>query len=144
MVRMGTGEARYRAIFENSPDGIILFDNRDFTIRELNAAFSTLLNYTPGELRGRFFTSLLSDQIEKKRFLSLIGQEPEITGFKTFLETKEGNDCELDLSWNAVDDRTIVCTAAGIGQRKVPKGRLTMTLYTTNTSPKTCPLAFSS
>jgi len=119
MVRMGTGEAWYRAVFENSPNGIILFDKKDFTIRELNAAFSTLLNYPPGELRGKFFTSLLSNQRERKRFLALIGQNPEITGFKTLLETKEGNNLEVDLSWNAVNDMTMVCTATGKSRRKI-------------------------
>jgi PAS domain S-box-containing protein len=116
---MRTGEAYYRAIFENSPTGIILFDKRDFTIRELNAAFSTILNYTPGELRGRFFTSLLYNQKEKKGFSLLIEQKPELTGFKTLLETKEGNDCEVNLSWNTVDDMTVVCTAAEFSRRKL-------------------------
>ena len=119
MVRMETGKAWYRAIFENSPHGIILFDKRDFTIREINAAFSNLLNYPPRELCGRFFISLLSDQKEKKRFLKLIGQDPEFPRFKTLLETKEGNDCEVELSWNALDDITVVCTATSTGRRKI-------------------------
>ncbi len=119
MVRMGAGDGWYRAIFENSPHGIILFDKRDFTIRETNAAFSTLLNYPPGELHGRYFTSLFSDRKEKQRFLKLIGQEPEIPHIKTLLATKEGNDCDVDLSWNTLNDMIVVCTATDISRHKI-------------------------
>jgi PAS domain S-box-containing protein len=120
MVRMRTGEAWYRAMFENSPHGIIFFDKTDFTIREINTAFSNLLHYRPEELRGKIFTSLLTDHEEKKRFLNQIGQGPEITGLETFFETKDGHDCEVDLFWNTVDDTTVVCTAV-ISPRKISR-----------------------
>ena len=106
-----SGEGWYRAMFENSHHGIILFDKTNFTIRESNAAFSRLLHYDPEDLRGRVFTSLLFDHEEKKKFLTQVGQSPDLTGFETWLETKEGNDCRVDLSWNPIDDTTFCCTA---------------------------------
>jgi two-component system sensor histidine kinase/response regulator len=88
-----TDEAWYRAIFENSPQGIIFFDTSDFTIREINAAFSDLLHYKPEELRGRDFTSLFIDEEEKRRFISGIGRGQKITGFATQFGSKDGSGC---------------------------------------------------
>jgi len=114
-----TADAWYRAIFENSSHGIIFFDTSDFTIREINTAFSDFLHYKPEELRGRVFTSLFLDEEEKKRFISGIGQGQKITGFATRFETKDGSGCRLDLFWRAVDDTTTGCTATAINPRNV-------------------------
>jgi PAS domain S-box-containing protein len=113
-VKNRSGEGWYRAMFENSHRGIIFFDKTNFTIRESNTAFSHLLNYNPEDLRGRIFTSLLFDHEEKKKFLTQVGQCPDGTGFETRLETKEGDDCRVDLSWNPVDDTTFCCTAIAV------------------------------
>jgi PAS domain S-box-containing protein len=109
------GEGWYHAMFETSPHGIILFDRTDFTIREINAAFLSLLHYNAEDLRARVFTSLLAGHEDKRRFLTQIGRSPEITGFEARLETKEGNDCRVDLSWNPVDDTTFCCMAISRG-----------------------------
>jgi PAS domain S-box-containing protein len=116
--KIRSGEAWYRAMFENSHHGIILFDKTGFTICETNAAFSNLLHYKPEELAGLVFSSLFIDPEERTRFLTRIGQSPEITGFETRLKTKEGKECRLELSWNAVDTTTISCTAIIINPRK--------------------------
>ena len=109
--KIHTGETWYRAMFENSHQGIILFDKSDFTIKEMNNAFSTLLHYKPEELGGLVFTSLFTNTEETTRFLTCIGQSPETSSFETRLKTKEGNECQVELSWNAVDTMTIGCTA---------------------------------
>jgi len=114
-----TADAWYHAIFENSSHGIIFFDTSDFTIRDINTAFSDLLHYKPEELRGRVFTSLFLDEEEKKRFISGIGQGQKITGFATRFETKDGSGCRLDLFWKAVDDTTTGCTATVIDPSNV-------------------------
>jgi len=114
-----TDEAWYRAIFENSPQGIIFFDTSDFTIREINTAFSDLLHYKPEELCGRDFTSLFIDKEEKRRFISRICQGQKISGFATRFETKDGSGCRLDLFWKAVDDTTTGCTATVIDPSNV-------------------------
>jgi PAS domain S-box-containing protein len=114
-----TAYAWYRAIFENSPHGIIFFDTSDFTIRETNTTFSDLLHYKPEELRGRVFTSLFLDEEEKKQFISGIGRGQIITRYSTRFETKDGSGCRLDLFWKAVDDTTTGCTATTSDIRNV-------------------------
>ncbi len=116
--KIRTGESRYRAMFENSHHGIILFDRTGFTIRETNAAFSKLLHYKPEELVGLVFTSLFINDEEKTRFLNRIGHSPEITRFETRFKTKEGDECRVELSSNAVDATTISCSAITINPRK--------------------------
>ena len=109
--KIRNGESWYRAMFENSHHGIILFNKEGFTIRDTNAAISNLLHYKPEELIGQVFTSLFINHEEKTRFLTRIGKSPEITDFETWLKTKEGGECRVELSWNAVDTTTISCTA---------------------------------
>lgn len=111
--RNGTGW--YRSMFENSHQGIILFDSADLTIQECNTAFSSLLHYRPEELCGRSFTSLLSDNEEKERFLTRVGQDQELTGFGARLLTKEGNSCEVYLFGNLMNKMTFCCMAISAG-----------------------------
>jgi len=119
--RKRTGEARYRTMFQNSHHGIIFFDKPDFIIQQINDAFSSLLHYQPEELNEKKFTSLFYNEEEKSRFLTLIGQRSEASGFETRFETKEGNECWADLSWNALDDTTYSCMAININFRKIPE-----------------------
>jgi PAS domain S-box-containing protein len=119
MDRKRTAEAWYRAFFENSLLGIILFDRSDFTICETNTAFSDLLHYRPEELRGRVFTSLLVDEGEKRQFIARIAQGQKIIGFETRFETKDGSGCRVDLSWQDVDDTTVGCTATIINSHTI-------------------------
>ncbi|MDD1701231.1 MAG: PAS domain-containing sensor histidine kinase [Methanoregula sp.] len=117
--RKRTGEARYRTMFQNSHHGILFFDKTDFTIWQINDAFSSLLHYQPGELNEKKFTSLFYNEEEKSRFLTLIGQHSETLGFETRFETKEGNECWVDLSWNALDGTTYSCMVTDINVRKI-------------------------
>ncbi len=109
-----TSNGWYRSMFENSHQGIILFDSTDLTIYECNTAFSSLLHYRPEELRGRLFTSLLFDHEEKERFLAHIVQGHDLTGFGARLETKEGNTCQVCLLGNLIDTMTFCCMAVSI------------------------------
>jgi len=116
--KIRTGESWYRAMFENSNHGIVLFDRTGFTIRETNTAFSKLLHYKTEELVGLVFPSLFINDEEKTRFLTCIGKSPEITRFETRFKTKEGNECRVELSSNAVDTTTISCATLTINPRK--------------------------
>ncbi len=121
-------EGWFRAMFENSPHGIILLDKVNFTILESNAAFLKLLHYNPEDLTGRVFTSLLLDDEEKRRFLTQVVQTPVITGFEAQLTTKEGNECSVDLTWNPVDDTTFCCTVIIPGIAEKSKNLVSMDL----------------
>jgi len=54
-----TSEARYRAIFEQSGQGIALM-RRDLTLTTANKAFCRLLGYEEAELAGRSYTDLIA------------------------------------------------------------------------------------
>ena len=80
--KIRNGESWYRAMFENSYHGIILFDKIRFHDREINAAFSNLLHYQPEELgRIGLYLALHRSLKRKRRFLTRIGQSPEISPF---------------------------------------------------------------
>jgi PAS domain S-box-containing protein len=106
-------------MFQNSLHGIIFFDKTDFTIQQVNDAFSSLLQYEPGELDEKKFTSLFYNEKEKSRFLTLIGQHSEALGLETRFATKEGNECWVDLSWNVLDDTIYSCMAKDINVCKI-------------------------
>jgi len=50
-------ECRYRLIFENVYDIILVFD-RDFTILDISPSVEKALGYQPDDIKGRPFTSL--------------------------------------------------------------------------------------
>jgi PAS domain S-box-containing protein len=54
-------EARYRALFENAPDGIVVVAP-DMTYIDANPSFSRMVGYTRDELIGRKTESLLSEK----------------------------------------------------------------------------------
>jgi PAS domain S-box-containing protein len=53
------GEERYRALFENTLDGLLILDN-ERRIVDCNPAAAALLGYEPGALRGQELESLVS------------------------------------------------------------------------------------
>jgi PAS domain S-box-containing protein len=122
--KIRTNEDWYRQMFRNSRNPIIFFNKTGFMINECNAAFSHLLHYKPENLQGKFFSSLLSGPEEQRRFITQISQGAEITGFKTAFKTREGNEMRLELSWNAVDDSTIGCTAVTVNFPEIPENAL--------------------
>jgi PAS domain S-box-containing protein len=101
----------HHAMFENSCLGIVYLEKTDFTIRECNAAFSSILHYTPKELQGRIFTSLFFNHEGEREFLTRVGEDHTLCGYGVPLETKEGNECGAFLFGNLIDDMTFCCMA---------------------------------
>ena len=62
-------EARYRSLFEQSPDGILV-SGRGFEILDANPAFCALLGYTVEELRAMPYESLL-EAPDRARYLAV-------------------------------------------------------------------------
>jgi PAS domain S-box-containing protein len=108
-------------MFENSPLGIIFLDKTDFTIRECNTAFSSLLHYNPKELQGKMFTSLFFDHEGAGEFLTRAGEDHSLSSFGVRLETKEGNECRAYLFGNLIDDKTFCCMAVSNSFSEISK-----------------------
>ncbi len=113
------GESRYRLVFEHSQLGFALFSRADFAIQQTNTLFPAMLDYTPEEIRGKPFTSLCLTPREKERFLERIAKYSATENFETRLATRSGAGCWVNISWNAIDENTISCTAININGRKI-------------------------
>ncbi|MDO9325224.1 MAG: PAS domain S-box protein, partial [Methanoregula sp.] len=113
------GETRYRSVFEHSQLGIALFSRVDFTIRQTNTRFLTMLDYTTEEITGKPFSSLGLTPRDRERFLERIALNEATENFETRLATKSGSGYWVNLSWNTIDKTTISCTAVNINGRKI-------------------------
>jgi PAS domain S-box-containing protein len=117
--RIRSGEARYRTVFEHSQIGIVLFNRADFTITQANDKFSDMLHYSPEETKTITFSDIFLNPHEKSRFLERIEKNVATENFVTQIRTHEGDGCWVNLSWSAIDEKTISCTAVNINARKL-------------------------
>ncbi len=117
--KIRSGETRYRSVFEHSQLGIALFNCADFTIRQTNDGFPSMLNYTTEEINGMTFSSLCLTTADKEKFLERISKTKTTDNFEIQLATKSGKGCWVNLSWNPIDETTISCTAININDRKI-------------------------
>jgi PAS domain S-box-containing protein len=117
--KIRSGEIRYRSVFEHSQLGIALFNRADFTIRQTNERFSSMLEYPQEEITGLDFSSLCLTTQEKEKFLEKISKTEATENFEIQLATKSGNGCWVNLSWNIIDENIISCTAVNINDRKI-------------------------
>jgi PAS domain S-box-containing protein len=106
-------------VFEHSQLGIVLFDRRDFVIKEANLRFASMLNFSIAELQAMPFPALFFNAPEKGRFFEYIEKNGDIQDFETRLRTKEGHGCWVNLSWSAMDERVISVSAVDITARKL-------------------------
>ncbi len=93
-------EARFRHLFENAADGILLIDRRG-TILDANPAGGALLGARdPGSLRGINLGELLpSRELEKARAYlhALLHEAPAAEPFETFLQAEDGTQRFLQI-----------------------------------------------
>ncbi|NMB77970.1 MAG: PAS domain S-box protein [Methanomicrobiales archaeon] len=114
-----SGEARYRTVFEHSQLGIVLFSRENFAIRQTNAKFASMLNFSEQEIITSTFTDLLVNEREKERFIERIDKNDETSDFETRLAAAGGTPCWVNLSWSRIDEETVSCTAININTRKL-------------------------
>jgi PAS domain S-box-containing protein len=129
--RTKTGEAWYRSVLEHSQLGIVLLGLPEFRIKQTNNKFAGMLHYSTGELTLMTFPSLIFTPLEKKRFLERIEKHNNYENFEARFRTKEGNSCWVNLSWKAIDERTVSITVVNISARKLIEevNQETMTKY---------------
>jgi len=117
--RIRSGEARYRSVFEHSQLGIVLVSLPDFRIKQTNDKFSDMLHFSAGELASMTFPSLAFTDPEQSRFLDQLEKHENCENFEIRFRTKDGNSCWANLSWSAIDERTVSVTAVNINARKL-------------------------
>jgi PAS domain S-box-containing protein len=117
--RIRAGEARYRSVFAYSQLGIVLYNLPDFRIKQTNNKFAEMLHYTTGEITEMTFPSLAFTPREKERLHERMEMRGDCETYETRFRTKEGDSCWVNLSWSAIDERTVSVTIVNINARKL-------------------------
>jgi len=81
-------EEKYRALFDNSRDGIYI-TTRDGEIEEANPAFGKMFGFREGELRGLSVLDLYEVSDDRKRFQQEIERLGSVSDFELTLRSKD-------------------------------------------------------
>ena len=96
-------ENKYRILFNQAPNPIVIIDPDDGVIVECNTQAEKSLGYFPGEIHGHklsdFYTSFPDAEIEK---LLVQGQEGDTSEFETKARTKNGEFRDFNFSLSLV------------------------------------------
>ena len=114
-------EERYRAVVEQTADGIFLIDGATKCILEANARFEELLGYEGGELRGMTLYDLVPYDHEGVRanVQSVLKQKSYHVGERSY-RRKDGSLVHMEVSASLIqhDGSKILCCARDITERK--------------------------
>jgi PAS domain S-box-containing protein len=102
---LAISEDKYRGLFENANDGIIILRNPDFLIADVNREAERLTGHKRGELLQRGFLELFgSVEGEKPRqFVKEVLHKGEARTDSLCLRGKDGIPLEVDLSAKRID-----------------------------------------
>ena len=122
-------EERYRAVVEQTADGIFLIDGRTKSILEANARFEELLGYGRGELHGMTLYDLVPHDREGARANvdRVLEQKKSYHIGERSYRRKDGSlvDTEVSASLIEHDDKEILCCVVrDITERKRAEERL--------------------
>lgn len=98
-------ESRYRSLFENSRDAIII-TLPDGSFVDINHAALALFGYTADELRGLNVLALYADPGDRGRFVSEIEKAGSLRDWEVRLKRKDGalRDCLFTFSLRRVEE----------------------------------------
>jgi len=106
-------EARYRAVVEQSPDGIYLVDVKTRRLLEANTAFQGLLGYTPDEIRSLSVYEFVAADHEDidRRFHEILTSEAPIS-YERKLRRKDSSIVDVWVSANLISygGREVMCS----------------------------------
>ncbi len=103
-----SSEALYRAVFDQSGQGIALMDS-EFRLTALNPAFCRLLGYDHGELLGHDYTSLISPgDLARQPFMFSEALSGEPVALTRLLLRKDGAVVTVDVSVRRISDNQVV------------------------------------
>ena len=122
------GEELYRAVVEQTADGIFLIDGATKHILEANARFEELLGYERGELRGMTLYDLVPHDREGARanVQHVLEQKNYHVGERSY-RRKDGSLVDMEVSASLIghDGREILCCVArDITERKRAEEKL--------------------
>jgi len=102
-------ERRYRTLFEDSIDAIVI-TSREGKLLDVNQAALDLLGYTKVEIMGMNFRELYVDPSNGKRFQQHIDQKGFVANFEVKLRKKDGTELDslFTVSTKRADDGSIV------------------------------------
>ena len=103
------GEQRYRTLFEDSIDAIVITD-KEGKLFDVNQAALDLLGYTKVEILGMYFRELYVDPFDGKQFQKQIDQKGFVTNYAVKIRKKDGTelDCLFTVSTKRADDGSVV------------------------------------
>jgi PAS domain S-box-containing protein len=116
----------YRAVFEASPDGIMVVDGEG-VIRDLNPQVESLFGFAREELVGERVEMLVPEAFRsahrehRKRFVRNPHARPMGVGLELRGRRKDGSEfpAEISLSpWTRGEDRRVICSIRDITNRK--------------------------
>ena len=106
------GEARYRAVIEQSPDGIYLVDVDTRCIVEANLAFAEMLGYTSDEVQGlSVYDFVAAEQKDvDRRYQDILRTKGSIT-FERHWQRKDGSLLDVWVSASVISygGRRMIC-----------------------------------
>ncbi len=98
-------EDKYRSLFENANDGIIIIDAKSLNIIDINIEVERSLGYKKDELINKNFLTLINPE-EKNKTETLIEKLKQLSGIRTdevSLIKKDGSSIEVDISAKKID-----------------------------------------
>ena len=98
-------EDKYRGLFENANEGIILLRNPQLQIADVNREVEKVVGYTKGELlRKEFFDLFIPEEIEKARdYFKEVAEKGEGRADYLSLIKKDGFSLDVDFSIKRID-----------------------------------------
>ncbi len=98
-------EDKYRGLFENANDGIILLQNPQLVVADINREVEKITGYSKGELlQKEVFDLFIPEEIEKVRsYFKEITEKGEGRADCLSLKKKDGSPLDVDLSTKKID-----------------------------------------
>lgn len=116
----------YRAVFEASPDGIMVVD-QEGVIHDLNPQVEALFGFAREELVGEAVEMLMPDAFRsahrehRKRFMRNPQARPMGAGLELQARRRDGSAFPVEISlspWTKEHDRRVVCSIRDVTERK--------------------------
>ncbi len=109
---------RMHHILDNSLDGIICFDPRDKTIREINAKCARWLSYDRNDLEGSGINRIWPDEQDFERFLSEVKKGVQERETEVLFQAKDKSLLRFIVSPILVTREHIICSVTGFAGSK--------------------------
>ena len=122
-------EEKFEQVFTQSPDGIVILDQKDLTICEINDAFLRASGYDREELMGKSIIDIAAvvDKNELSEAAELITGSGKFTNREMTFEAKSGEHIPAIVSATLIDIkgvRSVLCIAKDVRELRKTEDRL--------------------